>query len=471
MFYRCESLAELIWTNRQQIKEVDRLKQKLALDPPGVRDALAQLLSEITQLLSSLVTSTFIIEKQPPQVMKTNTRFTATVRLLVGGKLNVHMTPPQVKVTIISEAQANILLKNDKLGKNGDASGEILNNTGTMEYQQATRQLSVSFRNMQLKKIKRAEKKGTESVMDEKFSLHFQSQFSVGGGELVFHVWTLSLPVVVIVHGNQEPHAWATVTWDNAFSEPGRVPFTVPDKVPWNKVAETLSLKFRAATGRPLTDENLCFLAQKAFRGNFTDNNQLLSWAQFCKEPLNERNFTFWEWFYAVMKLTREHLRGPWMDNAILGFIRKKQAEEMLQNCPNGTFLLRFSDSELGGITIAWVSENQEVFMLQPFTSKDFGIRSLADRISDLNHLVNLYPDIPKDIAFNKYYTPFQDSQPTTSNGYVRPLLVTQIPGWNGPASVSYPNTPQHSFLQSPDPGRDTPSVASRYGNYGANVC
>ena len=150
---------------------------------------------------------------------------------MVGGKLNVHMTPPQVKVTIISETQANILLKNDKLIKSGDASGEILNNTGTMEYQQATRQLSVSFRNMQLKKIKRAEKKGTESVMDEKFSLFFQSQFSVGGGELMFQVWTLSSPVVVIVHGNQEPHAWATVTWDNAFSEPGRVPFVVPEKV------------------------------------------------------------------------------------------------------------------------------------------------------------------------------------------------------------------------------------------------
>lgn len=112
---------------------------------------------------------------------------------------------------------------------------------------------------MQLKKIKRAEKKGTESVMDEKFSLLFQSQFNVGGGELVFQVtntnvysnqklsghlifinkffcfflkvWTLSLPVVVIVHGNQEPHAWATVTWDNAFAAPGRVPFAVPDKV------------------------------------------------------------------------------------------------------------------------------------------------------------------------------------------------------------------------------------------------
>ena len=61
--------------------------------------------------------------------MKTNTRFTATVRLLVGGQLNVHMASPQVRLTdqsefrimltdqsqvsvsIISEAQANSLLK------------------------------------------------------------------------------------------------------------------------------------------------------------------------------------------------------------------------------------------------------------------------------------------------------------------------------------------------------------------------
>ena len=384
----CENLAELIWLNRQQIKEAERLKQKSVRDPPGLQDVLPSLNSQVTQLLSSLVTSTFIIEKQPPQVMKTNTRFTSTVRLLVGGKLNVHMTPPQVKVSIISESQALALLKTDtKMAKiTNEASGDILNNTGTMEYHQvcsiqnfffrfilkcyakllknytiiqATRQLSVSFRNMQLKKIKRAEKKGTESVMDEKFSLFFQSQFSVGGGELVFQVWTLSLPVVVIVHGNQEPHAWATVTWDNAFAEPGRVPFVIPDKVPWIQVAVALNVKFKSATGRSLTEDNLRFLAEKAFRGanpvNQDYSSLLLSWAQFCKEPLPERNFTFWEWFYAVMKLTREHLRGPWIDGYILGFVRKKQAEEMLANCASGTFLMRFSDSELGGVTIAWV--------------------------------------------------------------------------------------------------------------------
>ena len=72
--------------------------------------------------------------------------------------------------------------------------------------------------------------------------------------------------MVVIVHGNQEPHAWATVTWDNAFAEPGRTPFVVPDKVPWSQVAETLSTKFRSATGRALTEGNQRFLAAKAFR-------------------------------------------------------------------------------------------------------------------------------------------------------------------------------------------------------------
>ncbi len=36
---------------------------------------------------------------------------------------------------------------------------------------------------MSLKKIKRAEKKGTESVMDEKFALLFWAQFPVGTGE------------------------------------------------------------------------------------------------------------------------------------------------------------------------------------------------------------------------------------------------------------------------------------------------
>ena len=278
---------------------------------------LPELSDGLNLLLDQLVKSSFVIEKQPPQVLKTNTRFSATIRLLVGTKLNVHMSPPVVTASIISESQANSLLRAGHTKKT--SSGDIVNNKQTMEYHQATGQLSVSFRNMSLKKIKRAEKKGTESVMDEKFALLFWSEFSIGNGEFHYQVCAPSLPVVVIVHGNQEPHAWATILWDNAFAEWGRQPFIVPEKVPWLQVANTLNMKFKASCGRGLTEDNLKFLAGKAFSFrnmgyNADCSNLMITWSQFCKEPLPDRSFTFWEWFYAVMKLTKEDLRGMWID-------------------------------------------------------------------------------------------------------------------------------------------------------------
>jgi signal transducer and activator of transcription 5B len=49
----------------------------------------------------------------------------------------------------------------------------------------------MAHRNLQLKKIKRTEKKGTESVMDEKFSVVFWTEFNVG--ELKFQVRNTNL--------------------------------------------------------------------------------------------------------------------------------------------------------------------------------------------------------------------------------------------------------------------------------------
>ena len=155
------------------------------------------------------------------------------------------MAAPTVTVTIVNENQAYQLLAASPNGpiKKGDYnSGDILNGNGTMEYHNTTRQVSVSFRNLQLKKIKRTEKKGTESVMDEKFSVLFWTEFNVG--ELEFQLWARSLPVVVIVHGNQEPQALATVIWDNAFAEWNRRPFHVPDKVKWGQVSFSIGKDF-----------------------------------------------------------------------------------------------------------------------------------------------------------------------------------------------------------------------------------
>ncbi|XP_058826123.1 signal transducer and transcription activator isoform X1 [Topomyia yanbarensis] len=459
----CENLAEIIWNTKDQIRLAMKNKSKLNIEENNLPDYLPQLLVEVTNLLKTLITTTFIIEKQPPQVMKTNTRFASTVRLLIGNTLNIRMSNPLVRVSIISEAQAQATQQSNKASE--QSCGEIMNNTGNLEYNETTKQLSVSFRNMQLKKIKRAEKKGTESVMDEKFALLFQSSFAVGHGDLVFSVWTISLPVVVIVHGNQEPQSWATITWDNAFADINRVPFHVPDKVSWNLLAEALNTKFRASTGRSMTPENMHFLCEKAFRASLqypVSNDLTITWSQFCKEPLPDRTFTFWEWFYAAMKVTREHLRGPWNDGSIVGFIHKSKAEDYLLKCARGTFLLRFSDSELGGITIAWVNESNDgqpqILHIQPFTAKDFATRSLSDRIRDFEDLFYLYPNKPKNEAFDRYTTP--PGQPRNRNYIPSEVRAVLVPGPNNNNAISsYPNTPNsYNHLQSPDASRDTPT-------------
>uniref|UniRef100_A0A671RDT4 Signal transducer and activator of transcription n=1 Tax=Sinocyclocheilus anshuiensis TaxID=1608454 RepID=A0A671RDT4_9TELE len=416
----CEKLAETIWQNRQQIRRAEHLRQQLPIPGP-IEELLTELNSTITDIISALVTSTFIIEKQPPQVLKTQTKFAATVRLLVGGKLNVHMNPPQVKATIISEQQAKALLKNENT--RNDSSGEILNNNCVMEYHQTTGTLSAHFRNMSLKRIRRSDRRGAESVTEEKFTILFESQFSVGGNELVFQVKVSKSPLVNVI-------------FHSVKIDFGRVPFIVPDKVLWPQLCEALNMKYKAEvqSNRGLNEENLVFLAQKAFSSSSVNpedyRNMTMTWSQFNRESLPGRNFTFWQWFDGVMELTKKHLKPHWNDGAILGFVNKQQAQDMLMSKPNGTFLLRFSDSEIGGITIAWVAENPNkaermVWNLMPYTTKDFSIRSLADRISDLNHLLFLYPDRPKDEVFSKYYTPPLSK---AVDGYVKPQIKQVVP-------------------------------------------
>ena len=47
----------------------------------------------------------------------------------------------------------------------------------------------------------------------------------------------------------------------------------------------------------------------------------------------------------------------------LLGFISRQEAEDFLHKSENGTFLIRFSDSELGGVTVAWITVNETGIM------------------------------------------------------------------------------------------------------------
>jgi hypothetical protein len=53
---------------------VSKYRKQLNVDEQSLPDFLPELFSKVTGLLEHLITRSFIIEKQPPQVMKTNTR-------------------------------------------------------------------------------------------------------------------------------------------------------------------------------------------------------------------------------------------------------------------------------------------------------------------------------------------------------------------------------------------------------------
>merc|ERR1712013_911202 len=64
-------------------------------------------------------------------------------------------------------------------------------------------------------------------------------------------------------------------------------------------------------------------------------------------------DFSFFTWFYATMKTTLDHLEGPWRKRLVEGFVGRQKAEKMVEQRPPGTFLLRFSDSQLGSLETA----------------------------------------------------------------------------------------------------------------------
>ncbi|KAI5612208.1 signal transducer and activator of transcription 6, interleukin-4 induced, partial [Silurus asotus] len=405
----CEQLLGVNGNLRQELMLVKR--------EHGNGEQVQKLEESLNCLLQTLIQNSLVVEKQPPQVIKTQSKFSSTVRYLLGEKV-APGKPVLLKAQIITESQARNLGQGIIPNEN---VGDLINSTAILEHNTTSKSTCATFRNMSIRKIKRADRKGSESVTEEKFALLFTTEITITGCDSPYNVQVISLPVVVIVHGSQENNAVATIIWDCAFSEPNRIPFVVPDRVPWSQMSEALNSKFMSEvqTTHALDRGNLHCLAQKIFdKPDISEDfsNTPVSWAQFNKEVLPGRNFTFWQWFEGVIDLTKKCLKAYWSDGLILGFIGKQHLHIILQDQPSGTFLLRFSDSEIGGITIAYVglsdSGCRKIQNIQPFTKKDLDSLGLGDRIRDIGLISHVYSHapqparvMPKNEVFKKFYT------------------------------------------------------------------
>jgi signal transducer and activator of transcription 5B len=395
---------------------------------------------QIKSLLCSLINGSFIVEEQP-QVMRTKIYFKATVRLLVGRVFNVCSQKAKVTVCFINEKQTIRMMDTQtQIPLKELQTNKIQNSTELLGVKPETGHCSVHFEHMKCLTFERENKPGIESkesVEDQKYCLLFQTVIKLGGN-LEFPVWTMSLPVAVVVHTDRDI-AWGTILWDNAFPKEDRKGFEVQKKVPWKILAQTLSTKYAQIAGHVLSKDCLRFLARK-LTGNMSLEDQNLdtlqiTMTQFNKTHLSDRKFTFWRWFFSAMKLgqtlnrlhetvmkkgkkEKDSQTIPSFTQYIQGFISREETEEKLLQKSVGTFLLRYSESTLGRVSIACLvlgPNGPQVENRHPFKASDLKVRKLADIIKKKNKLVYLYPDVPKNEAFDPFFSKTQLPLP----GYV----------------------------------------------------
>ncbi|EGD83476.1 STAT5A/MGF protein [Salpingoeca rosetta] len=425
-----DSLMTQVWQIRQVTKLMCNLQVRLPLNPQSEKQ-FDTILHAINKTLALLLHRSLVVEQQPPQVLKTQSRFQATVRLLVGPSLTLHLNPPEVSAHIVNERNVREIRQTTLLQEGGQSmqlplpdppsSGDILNSRKAMGVQPGNNALQVGFKTLSLRKIKRTDKseKIDHTVTEQKFSICFRVTVTLPGGDSVYLLQELSLPVVVVVHGNQVPGAEATVLWDNAFALPGRLGLETEQAVQWQQLAPHIKQFWMNAKLKPLKDEHMNFLAQLA---GVSGPHDTITWHRFNKDYMVGNLFTFWEWFYGCFDTVRKHIRALWDEDLVYGFIDKDETFRVLAGSRPGTFLVRFSTSLVSGVSVSWVGpspDGMQVYHLQPWMNKDISIRSLADRVSDLDQLQILYPDRPKHVAFAHHYSGEAKNSKLLTKGYI----------------------------------------------------
>lgn len=304
--------------------------------------------------------------------------------------------------------------------------------------------MTAEFRHLQLKeqKVQGRTNDGPLIVTEELHIFNFEAELCHGGQ--VINLEASSLPVVVISNVCQLPCGWASVMWYNMLTtEPQNLLFFLkPPQATWSQLSKVLSWQFSSITKRGLNDEQLNMLGEKLLGAKAaTDPEATVSWNKFCRGT-TERNFTFWLWIDGILDLIKRHLLSLWNDGYIMGFVSKERSKVLLSDRPAGTFLLRFSESNReGAITFSWVeltpNDEPHVRSVEPYSKKELSAVTLPDIIRNYrvmaaenipeNPLRYLYPDIPKDSAFKKYYKPKDKPVPTnvkSPEGYIRTELI-----------------------------------------------
>ncbi|KAM8794099.1 signal transducer and activator of transcription 2 [Eudromia elegans] len=445
------ALGEGLFQLLQLLRALGELRLKVTYEGDPLQTELPLLETRLRELLSYLLQSAFVVELQPcmpacskrPLVLRTASKFSVRARLLVRlhdrgqpmeAKIHIDRDPPKIR----GFRKFNILTSNSKTLMGGDSPQDGL---------------VCDFQHLILKEQKvggsgkgsKGLGEGPLAVTEELHLITFTLAYAYRGLELELE--TSTLPVVIISNNNQLSSAWASVLWFNMLSPdpkaseapappgPNRQFFTAPPPAPWPQLAEVLSWQFERAAERGLAREHLHMLAEKLF-GSRPSPESALAWPKFSKDGAS--GFSFWAWLDGILALLQEHLKPLWKEGLILGFVSRKQEKKLLKGKRTGTFLIRFSESVLGGVTFSWVEHPESgppAFpAVEPYTAAELASLALPDIIRDYQLLVEenipenplkfLYPGRDRDEAFGPYYSQRQEGSFLAKKEYLNQRLI-----------------------------------------------
>jgi len=434
----CRPLGQGVNDAMDQINRLSNLRFSNGVDD---EDSLTQeVISMYKELFKRLVANCLVIDKHPFQVVMKDKKFIVELRHLMGTVLP--QTQFETTVALIDARTYSSLLQNHqtevrKVGqvkiRNSAKDGKTRSTTNS-----DTGQVIVKFNNVSISIPARGgDRTKSETVAEEKLTLFFRSEIPITfctGESTIIETQTFSLPLVVTTHGKQEADANATIFWDNAFHMPNRLGFEVFDPVPWENLLDYLDCFWRRhvesepgyevnTKGKGLDDSARQFLTEKFFGLEGRQRQRPVkfdvTWKQVSRNNVQGQDYSFWTWFYKVVELVGSpYVKKYWYARLIEGFISRQASEFKLFQCHVGTFMFRFSESQLGKLVITAVKKSKEgdkvVISCDPDSIATFKQkRSLPGNMKDLVGLQILYPNITKDDAFREFYEPDSRSKLT----------------------------------------------------------
>ncbi len=184
-----------------------------------------------------------------------------------------------------------------------------------------------------------------------------------------------------------------------------------------NEFYRAISRRFnKASSSKPLSESDLKFILNMLMRKFGNESSEIITIPSFAR---------FWNWFVEFIYVISE-VPELWSASnpKIMYLCASNEANEILRKCSDGAFLLRFSESYPGFISVAYINQGEFqqnlVFYSEGFwrfQNSKRAHKSLCEVILSFKVLKSLPSGIPKEQFLKQIYPQLRSPSPSKEDG------------------------------------------------------